>query len=573
MANQFIQNYIKSNTTPKPNIMGSIGNAMNSIGSATKGLLNQALSTPKPDLSKNTTMQNMASLGQNYNPVNSLMNPMTGNPTQKPIMQGPTKPSSMGSTVKVPNSTVATKPYSGGVVKTPSSPGSYQGVQIQPGDQASVQAQMAQIDASKNAQNTQSNTNINNYNSNQAQGNYAPNTGNQSTNQSQDITQSGLIQKLMQLQQGLGPAAGKTAEQIANLKKDLATQLGNTYTNPIPLEFQTGRAGVLKNMEAQQESALQGQLQNQLGIANAGAGMINSAIGATAPVMQFGQITNPQTGLPVSVGSYEGNYQLQNAVSQAVQLVRNGASPNDPNVQALIAPFQLPGQSLFNQAMQQVSSGTYNPTALGTQVSTNMNLGSQYQQQSTEMDTALKQIDAITPLAVNFMNKSGLNSSDSPLYNKPINDYVAKLGNTAAGVQGAAIINDIKKYASQVLAAGAGGIPTDVSNAMAAVDPGTLNAAQLQTYLATLKYLGQNQLSVLQSQKNSAYGNAGGYGGTSTGITNTVPIGAPNKSPGSGVMSPAGQAAAGAGLGIGTDLVKTATSGGNILSFILGKLF
>lgn len=163
--------------------------------------------------------------------------------------------------------------------------------------------------------NTGSSTNTQNTNQNAPQGNNTPNKG--TTAPSTDITQAGLIQQLMQLQQGLYPKAEKTASQISKLKQDLAKQLGNTYQNPIPLEFQTGRAGVLQNMAAQKEQALQGQLSNQIGIANAGAGMLNSAIGATAPTSNI-ILRNPQTGEPI------GNQNLGNMAYQQGQIQEKG---------------------------------------------------------------------------------------------------------------------------------------------------------------------------------------------------------------------------------------------------------
>ena len=218
---------------------------------------------------------------------------------------------------------------------------------------------------------TQTSTNATSTLKNAPTGNFATNTG--TTEPTTDISQAGLIQQLIRLQQGLYPKAEKTVKDIANLKKQLATQLGNTYQNPIPLEFQTGRAQTLQNMAAQKETALQGQLANQIGIANAGAGMLNSAIGATAPTSNI-ILRNPQTGEPIgnqnlgNMAFQQGQIQAQGSQGAEYQKYSADLASGQNQVQGLNSFIQSNGvnptdfvkvNDLINRISQQVGSPNY----------------------------------------------------------------------------------------------------------------------------------------------------------------------------------------------------------------------
>lgn len=252
------------------------------------------------------------------------------------------------------------------------------------------------------------------------------------------------------------------------------------------------------------------------------AGQLLGAAGQVSPVNQFGQLTNPLTGEPVSGGAYGNNPQLQTAVSQAVELVQNGASPNDPQVQALLSTFGLPGASLFNQALNAVNSGTYNPTQAAASAQTNASLGANTQTQAYNLNLGLQQLKAIQPLAVDFMQKSGINPNNVPVWNENIQSYLAKIGNPADAQKLNAIMTDIQSAGQAIIANKAPGTPTSVVEQQAANDPRNLNWSQLQDVLNTWDTLGQTTLGVLQNQA-AATGNTGYSGNKATPPTSITP--------------------------------------------------
>lgn len=357
-----------------------------------------------------------------------------------------------------------------------------------------------------------------------------------------------------------GQFYGGTGQQIAPdvAAPDLlgraagTNDLASKYANLFGSAAQTGYANSLQ--------------QQQLGLSAA-----ENVFGGSQPVIQFGQLTDPYTGRVVGADTSGNNPALSRDVANAVAMVRSGAAPAD--ALASLGGYGQAGVSAFNQALQQANGGSYNPTATNAQVQQNVAQGQKYQAMATDLDTGLKQLDTISNAAVDFITKSGLNSTDSPIYNEPINKYIGSLGNTAAASQASLLMADIKKYTGQILAANTGTIPTDTANTLASIDPSLLNGQQLHTYLDTMRALGGNQLQVLQGQATASYGNSGGYSGTPGSVTSNIPVGAANTSAGSGVNGSANQVAAGAGLAIGSDLAKAASSGANIMSFILGKIF
>ncbi len=288
----------------------------------------------------------------------------------------------------------------------------------------------------------------------------------------------------------------------------------------------------------------------------------NEAASQTSPIAAA-PIMNPQTGQLINPGL------VQQAMSAVQQAVANGTDVNnDPNIRAIASSMGFLGASGVLNMMNSLGTST---TAQSTQAQTNASQGAQYQQQATTLDTGLKQLRLIAPVATTFLSQSGINPSDTAVYNTPIDDYLKKLGNTGAMQQWAGIVNEIQKYSSQVLSAGSGGIPTDVSTALSNVDPSHLNASQLKGYLDTLDTLGGNQLNVLQGQATNSYGGTSGYSGNPTGTSSSTPVIAPNTSPGSGVQGAGAQAASGVGLGIASWAKSQAANlGPEIVSFLGG---
>lgn len=220
-----------------------------------------------------------------------------------------------------------------------------------------------------------------------------------------------------QLEPGLG-AFDFAPERASDT--GLATSIGNIFGSAA----QTGETNAI----AQQQQNLGGA---------------EALLGSAAPQTQFGQLTNPYTGQPVAGGTVTNNPLLNNAVSQAAQLVANGASINDPNVQALINPYGAPGTQALTSLLQNSSGGTYNPTTQAASAGAQaQNVGiagtsdtqtaaagyaqtvPAYQQASTAFSTAGQQANNL----ISTMSSLGINSSDSQDWNTAINAAGSKLG-------------------------------------------------------------------------------------------------------------------------------------------------
>lgn len=345
-------------------------------------------------------------------------------------------------------------------------------------------------------------------------------------------------------------------EALKTSRINEAQGLASNAGNPIPLEFQQGRGQILQNQYTQEQNAL-GQAYNaataQQGAANTQQGLqqtgLTSAAGFAQPVGQFGMLTNPQTGEPLNTQVF------QSAIQQAQQLVNSGTPVNDPSVQSLLSPFGFVGPLAFNQAMQAQQGSGWNPAAQSAATSQNISQGTQSQGQAYDLNLGLQQLKTVKPMITNFLSASGINSTDSPLYNQPINTYIQKLGNPAAMTQYAYMINDLQKFASQMLAAGGGGTPTGVQAATQLMDPSMLSMKQIQSALDTLDTLGTNQVSVLQSQASASLGgNRGQYAGNPATTSTSTPVAAPSTSPGSGITNPVTQGAIGGGINAWSEL-------------------
>lgn len=360
---------------------------------------------------------------------------------------------------------------------------------------------------------------------------------------------------------------------VQSQKNQAASQLG--ALTPGTLAFGGGREQQIQDAYLKQQNADMSGYQGAstlTGAANTQQGLQQSGLlGAAqlaAPVMQFGQLTDPVTGKVISPGG--GNPQLNTAVAQTVQLIKNGASPADAIASSGLSNFGLPGQQAFTAAMQQASGGSYNPTLSSAFAGSSASQASDLRTQAVQIQTGLQSLQNVAQAATGIVSQ--INSSDSPLKNAPIQQYIKSLGNSDAAAQMSLVMADIKKFTGQILAANAGGIPTDVSNSMASIDPSLLNASQLQHYLQMADYLGNQQKAAIQSQIQGLAGTpyAGYTGGASTG---SVPGNNANTSWGSGVTGVPEQIAAGLGVDAGNGVAQAATNGGNILSFILGKIF
>jgi hypothetical protein len=192
-------------------------------------------------------------------------------------------------------------------------------------------------------------------------------------------------------------------------------------------------------MASQKETALQEQLQSQLGVAQARAGLLGTAIGATAPTTQFGVLTNPQTGRPIGGG-------------------------NASNAAALGGTIQA----------TQASAG---------------NLTNQI----NNLKSALPAADANFSQLIDFANKGGITNTNIPILST-LNQRVGQnlIGNDAvAGFLSK--LGDVRAAYTAITGNG------DAATAI----PDTVTLSQLQTIQKSLKDTANNNLAGYQNQLNS----------------------------------------------------------------------
>lgn len=387
--------------------------------------------------------------------------------------------------------------------------------------------------------------------------------------------------------------ANKYNAALGQSRINEARGLAANAENPIPLEFQQGRGQIQQSQYAQEQAALgaayQGAVQQQnaanvqqntqqSGLVSAGGlantqqqqqiGGLSNAASYSQPVSQFGMLTNPMTGAPLNTQVF------QSAIQQAQQLINSGVPADSQQIQALTSPFGFVGPMALNNMMQaQATSqgGSWNPSAQSAGAQQTLSQGTNTQGQAYALNLGLQQLKTIQPVITNFLQASGINSTDSPLYNQPINNYIQKLGNPAATTQYQYMLNDLQKFASQMLSAGGGGTPTGTQAATDLMNPGLLSMSQIQSALNTLDTLGTNQVAVLQNQAKAS--GVSGYAGNPAAVSTSTPVASPSNSPGAGVTSPLGQAAAGTGLDVGSWALNTAKNlGSELVGFIGGIL-
>ncbi len=471
-----------------------------------------------------------------------------------------------------------------------SSPGTYKGVLINPGNDASVASQIAAIDAKNQPQtNTVSQTNTGTPPppaTSPVTASSAPNTPTYGgligagATASQNAINTGsnnlatANKGLLDIAQGNNPNIQADIQKINEIKKSMANTPGEIAANPNALQpISDARSAITSNAQNAQLSAAEAGLANEytgqgqqisagstvLGGANTTQGQGISGLGSNAGMLS--PVTTPALFNPIN-GQPINPQLLGNAIKTANDLVNNGTPISDPTVQSLLSPYGFVGTQALVNAQQAASGGGFNPAAQNATANQNISQGTQYQGAATDLDTGLKQLDNVSSLATNFLNTNKLlNPSDNPDYNAGINTYVGKFKNPADKLNYEMIMGDIAKFQSQILASNNGQIPTAITNQLASFDPHNLSAAQLMPYLQTLKQLGGNQLSVLQGQSSSSL-NSGAkpYAGSPT-QTSTTPISAPAETSvgGSQVNNPILQAAIGNIMNIGGGIWNSVT--------------
>lgn len=336
------------------------------------------------------------------------------------------------------------------------------------------------------------------------------------------------------------PSADYLAQQArANAYNDALQQsrtneahgLANNALNPIPLEFQQGRAQVLQSQYGQEQSALgaayQGasNLQNaantqqglqQTGLANAAGAYgtlqglataqqgqqlngLGSAAGLAQPVQvpYSNQLINPATGQSVtgnSVGQLPPD--AQNTVNTLAQQVRSGSM----TINDALSRLSGYGQAGVNSLTAALGPG-FNTNASNASGATTAT-GQQLQTAATAANSALDKLES------DFGNLSWWQSIGIPI----TNDIAQSIGN-AYGDRNVgtyqSTLHDARAQLQGVLTASGASTPTGAEDMARQYLPDGMTPQQLAAKIAAAKALIQ--------QKVSAFTQSGNQSGSSTG--------------------------------------------------------
>ena len=395
---------------------------------------------------------------------------------------------------------------------------------------------------------------------------------NQSSNQQ---TSTDIYKKSAAGLLGLGATQDPEYLNAMQKVKNLGIQEGNAVTDignePMTNGSQAGQIGTVRGtleneMNAQTNygnAILKGREQQQTAL--------SSAAGATSPVNQLGLLTDTSTGLPLNPTV------ANNAIQQAYDMYKNGTPINDPQLQALIAPFSTWGQQQFNSMVN--SGGTnmsgggagFNPASQSAAANQNIQQGVDTGGQAYQVNLAFKQIATLAPMIKNFLADPtvGINPSDAQTYNAQINTYLDKIQASGQMTQWQIYMSELNRYTSQLI--GTGSLtPTGITTAAQLMNPSNLSLRQIDAVLNTLSDVGNNQLYNLQTESaNSLNGSKVYSGSTTSPVTASAPAPkAAADTPGGNVNSTAGKWFSGNVLNVADDMAGIAAAGTALFKWI-----
>lgn len=353
------------------------------------------------------------------------------------------------------------------------------------------------------------------------------------------VTQPGLLAQAANL--ASQPSADYTAQeaqanaynqQLQQSYSDEAQALANIEGSPRGLNFAQGAENVIRNQALLNQQGLATAYQGAAGLMGAAntqqsqeqTGLL-SAAGQTAPVTQFGQLTNPQTGAVISPTG--GNPQLNTAVAQAVQLVQNGASTQDAITASGLSNFGLPGSQALTAALQGASGGSYNPTAQNATAQTNATTGTTLGATAATLQPSLTGLTQVGQQLQSLLTSAnGLNALGTNWQNTEIQNFQSTFGNNANVSSLNAIVNDANSYIAQILQSSDGLTPTAATAASNSLNLATLTPSALATVIQNISNLGQIRLGTLQQGATGALGATSGslYQGSTAAVSPTASV-------------------------------------------------
>lgn len=377
-------------------------------------------------------------------------------------------------------------------------------------------------------------------------GNGSPTTSPSTTSTDPFITN---VQNLTNYGSGQeSPEVVAARKDLADLQAQYATLGINTQSTAGSLTQQEGEMGLLQQKYGQLLTAAQDRLTNALSSQGQQIGAAGTAGGLTQRVGQYGMLTNDITGVPLyptvmnnALTTAYKMYQAGNswadienlthistfgvlAGPQLVAMLSQGGDPNAPTTNS-------PNGASTSTSPSTNTTTAPNITTHDTNVATNQGLINQFATTGANLSNGIQNLQGVAPIAINFLQKSGINPSDAKLYNDPINTAIGTLNNPEAAKQWALYAGELQTVASQIITAKtqAGMTPTATDKLVASEDPSYLSANELNNWINTTVALGNIQVNTAQGQAGAA-SNAGGqvYAGSKA-PTNptTLPISSP----------------------------------------------
>lgn len=295
------------------------------------------------------------------------------------------------------------------------------------------------------------------------------------------------------------------AEQIGLDRKKIA----DIYSQPIPIEFQQGRAQVVQKAQLEKENALQGLINNALlergqtiGGAQTQANRALTAstgiLGAVAPQFPSYGAQIIQPGL-LGKGGGVGSGSLDDAVSTVVARLQDGTMTYNDALSAL-AGYGQGGLNALQKALPPGFNIAQSNTLGGQQGSVKVN----YQL----ADTALKNVESI----ISELGK--LQKTNVPLINRTANWISTQFGvgsKETRAMTGA--VQSLRNAYASLLASVKGGTPTDYSSQAMAEIPAEPTPNDISAIRKNFETLGQARTNILGNpgQAGTSGGSTGGF--------------------------------------------------------------
>lgn len=279
------------------------------------------------------------------------------------------------------------------------------------------------------------------------------------------------------------------------LQNQQAQALADNAGNPIPLQFQQGRAQVLQSQYGQQLAGAGGLVQgaaNALGAANTQqqtqqAGLLGAAGYAQPQLAGYNQQAfNPLTG------QFSGGGSLDQAVANVVEKLKAGTMSYNDALSAL-SGYGQGGVNALQQALPQGFNIAQSNTLAGQQGSVNATYTLANQALANAEDK-IKNLGLLQSTNAPGANVIGKAFSDiTGIGSQPVQEYIGA-------------INTLRNRYASLLASARGGIPSDFSSQANAEIPDWPTPNQLEAI--------RNTFNTLGTQVKDVYGNPGTSGTT-----------------------------------------------------------